>query len=247
MNPAAPVTRIDMGFLARDTGLPYRLAVLPASDFSNQPHFLFQTASQVLETKGETWLLDDLPEHRFTRCGKAFLQPVMACHEIINAHPRTTGVSNRQRMGDDPGALARVGVGEPALIGIDATVASEIIEIADDPLASPRLDDLDRTLGKAVFDQTPLERFEKPATERMLSAATFPGGAMQRLQSAEPALGFGLGGGFAQLQRAVRLEMPQRAAQLLAGIGAEHRVEPTVARGEKTEVERIRWPRDFVA
>src|SRR5271155_2231965 len=131
MNPAAPVTRIDMGFLARDTGVPYRLAVLPASDFSSQPHSLLQTAGQVLETKGKTGLLDDLPEHRFTHCGKAFLQPVMAGHEIINAHARAEGVSNRQRMGDDPRALARVSVGEPALIGIDAAVASEIIEIAD--------------------------------------------------------------------------------------------------------------------
>src|SRR5271154_2107246 len=104
MNPAAPVTRIDMGFLARDTGLPYRLAVLPASGFSSQPHSLLQTAGQVLETKGETWLLDDLPEHRFTRAGKAFLQPVMAGHEIINAHLRTKGVSNRQRVGDHPRA-----------------------------------------------------------------------------------------------------------------------------------------------
>src|SRR5277367_3133437 len=102
MNPAAPVTRIDMGFLARDTGVPYRLAVLPASDFSSQPHSLLQTAGQVLETKGETWLLDHLPEHWFAPRGKALFQPVVAGHEIINAHPRTIGVSNRQRMGDDP-------------------------------------------------------------------------------------------------------------------------------------------------
>ncbi len=70
-------------------------------------------------------------------------------------------MSDRQRMSDGPRALARVGVGEPALIGIDATVAAEIIEIADDPLAGPRLDDLDRTLGKMALDQPAVELSQK--------------------------------------------------------------------------------------
>src|SRR5271167_1485051 len=103
--------------------------------FSGLPHPLLQTAGEMFEAKGETRLVDHLPQHRFAPGGKAFLQPVTASHEIVNPHARAEGASDRQRMGDDPGALAPIGVGEPALIGIDMAVAAKIIEIADDPLA----------------------------------------------------------------------------------------------------------------
>jgi len=88
-------------------------------------------------------------------------------------------------MGDNAGPLLPIGVGEAALIGINPLPQPKIIKVAHDPAAGGRPEELRAARGKAALYQQPVERLEELARERMLLAATLPGGAVQRLQLSE--------------------------------------------------------------
>src|ERR1700737_4794512 len=107
---------------------------------------------------------------------------------------------DRQGVGDDTGSLAPVGIGKPALISINPGSQTEIIEVADNPVAADRrLEQLHTVLGEAALNQKPMERFEKSVGERMRPASAPPGSAMQHFQPGKKIYGFTRGPRLAQL------------------------------------------------
>ena len=142
-------------------------------------------------------------------------------------------------MRHDAGPLPSIGIGEAALIGINAVPQPKIIKVADDAVPGGGSEELRPAPGKAALYQQAMERFEEVARERMPFAATLPGSAVQRLQRGEEAERLRRCRRRAQLQRAVTLEMPDGAAKLLARVGAQHRVELAAIRRQQTEIDRI--------
>src|SRR6516162_282118 len=165
---------------------------------------------QVFEAKGQARLLKDLPQHRLAPGCKTFFEPVASRHEIINPGARLECVLDRQGMSDNAGPLPTIGVGKPALIGINPISQPKIIEVADDPAAG----------GEAALDQQPVEPLEEPPGERMVLAATLPGSTMQHLQLRKEGERLCRRLRCAELQPAVALEMSEGAAKLLTGVGA---------------------------
>src|SRR5713226_251125 len=90
-----------------------------------------------------------------------------------------------QGMGDNAGPLSPIGVGKPALIGINSTAPPKVIEVADDPVAGGGSDEPRAALGEAALDQQPVEWLEESAGKRMGFAPAFPPSAMQHLQRGE--------------------------------------------------------------
>src|SRR5436853_3840740 len=106
----------------------------------------------------------------------------MPSHEIIDSGPRPEGMPDGQGMGNDARPLPPIGVSKPALIGINPAPQAKVIEIADDPVAGGGSEHLRAVLGKAAFDQQPVEWLEEGAGERVRFAPALPGSAMQRFQ-----------------------------------------------------------------
>src|SRR5262249_15404411 len=102
-----------------------------------------------------------------------------------DASPRPEGELHRQSMSDDTGPRPPIGVGKPALIGVNPAAPPKIIEVADRPVAGRGSEKLHAVLREATLDQQSMERLEKGAGERMRSASALPGGAMQRFQVSE--------------------------------------------------------------
>ncbi len=111
----------------------------------------------MLETKGQARLLNDLPQHRLAPGRKAFLQPIAPGHEIVNERAGAKGVSDRQGVRNDPGPLAAIGIGEPALVRIHPLAEAKIVEVAQDPVAGAGSQELGPAFGEATLDQQPVE------------------------------------------------------------------------------------------
>jgi hypothetical protein len=81
---------------------------------------LFQPTGDVLQPKGQTSLLHDLPQHRLAPGPETHLQAIVPCHEIIHLRPRSECLSDRQEVRDDARPLVAIGIVESALVSIDA-------------------------------------------------------------------------------------------------------------------------------
>src|SRR6516162_3259485 len=200
---------------------------------------VLEATAEVFLAKGQARLLKDLPQHRFAPRRKAFFEPIASRHEIVNSGSRLKRVSDSQRMSDDPRPFPPIGIGEPTLIRINPVCEPKIIKVADDAVPGGGFEELRPAPGKAALYQQPVERLEEPAGERMFLAATLPGSTMQRFQLGEEAERLCRCRCCAQLQRAAVLEISQGAAKLLAGIGAQHRVELALTRRQQTKIEGI--------
>src|ERR1700752_5049448 len=111
----------------------------------------------MFEAKGQPRLLHDLPQHRLAAGREAFLQSIAPGHEVVDACARAERMPDPQRMGDDAGPLASIGVGKPALIGVNPVALKKVIEIADDAVASAGSQELKPALSKAALDQQAME------------------------------------------------------------------------------------------
>src|SRR5215472_14917464 len=143
-------------------------------------------------------------------------------------------------MRDHTGPLAPRGPGKPALIGINPTSLPKVVEIADYPLAGRCFEELDSTIVKAAFDQPPMEGLKECAGEGVHLPPPHPRGAMQRLQFSEKLQRLLKRRCRSQTERASALEIPKGAAELLTGVGAQHRVKFAVARRQQRKINGIR-------
>src|SRR5215471_6876424 len=84
-----------------------------------------------------------------------------------------------------------------------------------------------------------MKRFEELAGKGMRPATALPRRAMQSFHRVEKPERFPRVCCFAETQRAEPLEMPHRAPELLARIGAEHRIELSTAVLEPAELDRV--------
>jgi len=76
--------------------------------------------SELFQSKHQTRLLNDLPQHRLAAGRETLLQPIAPGHEIIHSRARFEGMLYRQSMGKDPRPLAPIGVIKSALVSVDA-------------------------------------------------------------------------------------------------------------------------------
>jgi hypothetical protein len=141
---------------------------------SSLPHRAFQPLAQMFKAEPQAWLLHHSPYHRHAAGRKALFKTVASGHEIIDLHTALGGMANRQRVRKIARPFARIGIVEPALIGVYPPPAPKVIKIADNPFTGPGLDQLNPALVKTALDQPSVKALEKWPAERMRSAAALP-------------------------------------------------------------------------
>src|SRR5262249_28949626 len=92
-----------------------------------------------------------------------------------------------------------------------------------------------------------MKRLEEFAGKGMRSAAPLPRGTMPHPHRIEKGHGFRYGCPSCQAQLTESFEITQRAPELLARIGAQHRIELAVACRQAAEIDRIGGKRYFAA
>src|SRR6516162_8619204 len=142
-------------------------------------------------------------------------------------------------MRDDTGPFTPTGLGKPALIGINSAPQAKVVEIADYLLAGRCFEELDSAVVKGAFDQPPMEGLKECAGEGVHPPPPLPRGAMQRLQFSEKFQRLLKRRCRGQAERASLLKIAKGPAQLLAGVGAQHRVEFAAARRQQSKVNGI--------
>src|SRR5579884_800234 len=154
--------------------------------------------------------------------GEAELVAIGAGQEIIATGAFGEIQFEREVMADETGFALRIGklVIEPALIGIDVTPITKIVEIPDHPFAGGCSQQIDAALGKAAADQSAMKAFEARIGEGSRLAAADPGGLMQPTQLAQKILRFVEAAGAAEDERSERPIAALGPADLITRVAA---------------------------